>query len=422
LRSPLQSFFAIDNMAGALLPNWWAMQKAWELVLPDFTFGTWGGFAVGLVESFVAGFLTAVIFVPVYNFFAGRHSPKSVLWQAAGKWLRWSTLPAHALLVSQSGVENLLGVTSLLPQAVKPKSRLPCVLPLVPAYLGYFMRGRFSPSAGTAPKRTTIVSPRPGDFHGPFGARPPNRADDHNAAGKSAGSLGRLLALERSYPLLYVRTGRQKTMPMFTIEEIQTTFTDWAPRYDATHAWRLLKRREARLALDVQPGDWVVEIACGTGLNFPHLRQLVGEAGHLVGVDLTPAMLDIAREQVYRIGWKNVEVREADAARLPFPDASFDKAFCAFALNIIPEYERAIGEVWRVLIPGGRFVALEMRSMDLGAWSGWPARLAHRLMGVCKADASHRSLEAIQRTFGDVKVRRYLAGMVYVAVAKKSES
>ncbi len=211
-------------------------------------------------------------------------------------------------------------------------------------------------------------------------------------------------------------------MSTFTVEQVRRTFSDWAPRYNATHASRLLKRREARLALGVRPGDRVLEIACGTGLNFPHLRQLAGEAGLLVGVDLTPAMLGIARQQVSRNGWMNVEVREADAAHLPFPDASFDKAFCAFALNIIPEYERAVAEVMRVLVPGGRFVALEMRGMDTGSWSGWTAHLAHRLMRVCTVDGSHRSLEAIQSAFGDVKVRPYWAGMLYVAVATKARA
>jgi len=206
---------------------------------------------------------------------------------------------------------------------------------------------------------------------------------------------------------------------MFTIKQVRKTFTDFAPRYDATHAWRLLKRREARLALGVQPGDRLIEIACGTGLNLPHLRQLIGDRGSLIGVDLTPAMLDIARRQVARHRWKNVEVREADAAQLPFADASFDKAFCAFALNIIPEYERAIAEVRRVLVPGGRLVALEMRSMDMSSWSGWLGRMAHRLMGVCAVDTSHRSLEAIQGAFGEVQVRQYLAGMVFIAVATK---
>ncbi len=204
---------------------------------------------------------------------------------------------------------------------------------------------------------------------------------------------------------------------MFTTEQVRKTFTDWAPRYDATHAWRLLKRREARLALAVQPGDRVLEIACGTGLNFPHLRQLIGDRGSLVGVDLTPAMLDIARQQIENHRWKNVEVREADAARLPIPEASFDKVFCAFALNIIPAYEHAIAEVRRVLVPGGRFVSLEMQSMDVSSLSGWLGRLAHRLMGICAVDTSHHTLEAIQGAFGEVQVRRYLAGMVFMAVA-----
>lgn len=69
--------FALDNLAGALFPNWWVMQKAWELLLPDFAFGTWGAFFVGLVESFVGGFLTAVILVPIWNYFAAREGAHS---------------------------------------------------------------------------------------------------------------------------------------------------------------------------------------------------------------------------------------------------------------------------------------------------------------------------------------------------------
>ena len=64
--------FALDNLAGALFPNWWVMQNAWELILPGFTFGSWGAFFLGQVESFIAGFGTAVLFVPIYNFFARR--------------------------------------------------------------------------------------------------------------------------------------------------------------------------------------------------------------------------------------------------------------------------------------------------------------------------------------------------------------
>lgn len=69
--------FTLDVLAGLLFPNWYVMQKAWELLLPDFTFISWGAFFLGLVESFVGGFLTAVLFVPIYNFFIVRARPKT---------------------------------------------------------------------------------------------------------------------------------------------------------------------------------------------------------------------------------------------------------------------------------------------------------------------------------------------------------
>ncbi len=64
--------FTIDVLAGLLFPDWYVMHKAWELVLPDFTFISWGAYFLGLIESFVGGFLTAVLFVPIYNFFVSR--------------------------------------------------------------------------------------------------------------------------------------------------------------------------------------------------------------------------------------------------------------------------------------------------------------------------------------------------------------
>jgi len=71
--------FALDMLFGVLFPNWWVMQKAYELLLPGFTFISWGAFLLGLVESFIGGFLTAVLFVPIYNYFAGREAPKVAL-------------------------------------------------------------------------------------------------------------------------------------------------------------------------------------------------------------------------------------------------------------------------------------------------------------------------------------------------------
>jgi ubiquinone/menaquinone biosynthesis C-methylase UbiE len=197
---------------------------------------------------------------------------------------------------------------------------------------------------------------------------------------------------------------------MTTLHAVRKTFTDFAPMYDAMHSW--LPRREARLALGIAAGDCVLDLATGTGLNLPHLRTLIGKKGRVVGVDVTPAMLDIARQVIMRGAWTNVEVREADAAQLPFPDASFDKVICAYALNIIPEYTRAIEEVKRVLVPGGRFVSLEMQVHNLPRW-------LQPTMNICAVDMTHRTLDKLRRVFPTLRVCRRWLGMIFIAMATK---
>lgn len=194
------------------------------------------------------------------------------------------------------------------------------------------------------------------------------------------------------------------------VKKVRQTYNNWAPIYNPTHGWTLPKRRTARLALGLQPGDRVLDLACGTGLNFPHLRQLVGVQGRVVGIDLSPRMLAIARQSITAHGWQNVETREADAAQLPFPDKSFDKVICSYALNIIPDYSQAIREVRRVLIPGGRFVSLEMRS-DLHA--------LQRFWRICAVDMSHDTMGSLRAVFGNVQVSRSWFGMVFMVTAIK---
>lgn len=133
-----------------------------------------------------------------------------------------------------------------------------------------------------------------------------------------------------------------------------------------------------------------------------------------MGVDVTPAMLDLARRRIRRHGWANVRVRESDAAQLPFPEASFDRAICAYAMNIIPDYGRAIEEAARVLAPGGRLVVLDMKMID----SGLPAWL-HWMPHICAVDVGHRTLDELRRVFGAVDIRWRWAGAIYIATALK---
>ena len=69
--------FTLDVLFGLLFPNWWVMQNLYTLLLPGFTFISWGLYLLGLVEIFIGGFLTAVLFVPIWNFFAAREEAKT---------------------------------------------------------------------------------------------------------------------------------------------------------------------------------------------------------------------------------------------------------------------------------------------------------------------------------------------------------
>ena len=98
----------------------------------------------------------------------------------------------------------------------------------------------------------------------------------------------------------------------------------------------------------------VLEVAIGTGRNLPHYPA--GAA--VTGIELSPAMLTIARQRAAGLG-RAADLREGDAERLPFADASFDTVVCALSLCTIPSPATAVGEMNRVLVPGGRLLLLD---------------------------------------------------------------
>ena len=105
----------------------------------------------------------------------------------------------------------------------------------------------------------------------------------------------------------------------------------------------------------------VLEVAIGTGRSLPCYPADVT----ITGIELSPAMLAIARQRASDLG-RDVTLHEADAEHLPFDDASFDTVTCALALCTIPSPVTAVGEMRRVLAPGGRLLLLD----HIG--SSWP--------------------------------------------------
>jgi SAM-dependent methyltransferase len=101
-------------------------------------------------------------------------------------------------------------------------------------------------------------------------------------------------------------------------------------------------------------GETVLDIGCGAGMDLLLAARRVGPGGKAIGVDMTDAMMDCARNAAGQAGLHNVEVRKGDATRLPVEDSSVDVVISNGVLNLVPEKEKAFQEIVRVLRPGGR--------------------------------------------------------------------
>lgn len=102
------------------------------------------------------------------------------------------------------------------------------------------------------------------------------------------------------------------------------------------------------------PGETVVDIGSGAGMDIMLAARRVGPTGRAIGVDMTPAMIERARASARAAGLDQVEIRQGDAQALPLDDASVDVVISNGVLNLTTDKLEAFGEIWRVLRPGGR--------------------------------------------------------------------
>ena len=123
------------------------------------------------------------------------------------------------------------------------------------------------------------------------------------------------------------------------------------------------QRLRAVSALGLRPGDSVVDIACGTGLNFSLIEQAIGPGGRLIGVDLTDAMLAQAQRRIETKGWSNVRLVHADAVEFEFP-TEVDAILSTYALSHVPECAEVIAHGAAALSAGGRWVVLDLKVPD----------------------------------------------------------
>ena len=138
------------------------------------------------------------------------------------------------------------------------------------------------------------------------------------------------------------------------------------------------QRARAVEALGLRKGHTVVDIACGTGINFSLVEEAIGPGGRIVGVDLTDAMLARAADRVEANGWSNVSLVRADATDFSFPD-EVDAILSTYALTQVPECGQVIAHGAAALSGGGRWVVLDLKIPD--STPRWLSRLGIAVVG-----------------------------------------
>ena len=174
-----------------------------------------------------------------------------------------------------------------------------------------------------------------------------------------------------------------------TRERLVELYRKKARHYDVTSRFypvpgypQRAQRVRAVRALGLGAGDWAVDLACGTGLNFPLLESAIGPDGRIVGIDVTDAMLARASQRVEANGWGNVSLIEADAADFDFP-IEVDGILSTYALTQVPECGRVIARGADALGAGGRWAVLDLKAPD--GTPAWLASLATAAVGTSAA-------------------------------------
>lgn len=197
-----------------------------------------------------------------------------------------------------------------------------------------------------------------------------------------------------------------------------------APLYDVLFGeWPVYRAGRVRgiEGLGLREGEFVLDVGCGTGLNFPLLQERVGPRGHVVGIDASGQMLRQARRRCDRRSWHNVDLICADATtvdpaevRACLPAGVADAVIATYALSLMPRWTQAWQRAVDVSRPGARLAVVDM-ARPVGRAAPL-ARLAYALGG---ADIDAHPWCAVERSCFEVSSQSLRGGHVQVRVGTR---
>jgi O-methyltransferase/aklanonic acid methyltransferase len=198
-------------------------------------------------------------------------------------------------------------------------------------------------------------------------------------------------------------------------DRVSSTYGQVGPNYFA-YAGRHLVEHSG-----ITQGAQVLDVAAGRGANLFPAAEAVGPHGRVIGIDLSPGMLQATTAEIQRRNLSHVSMLQMDAEHLTFPDASFDYLLCGFAIFFFPHLEQALSEFFRVLRPTGKLGITVAQDLDtLSRWYGQQITAYHeryqipwRVGGGKGGNYSELPRYLTDAGFSDVQVLQEEADFVY---------
>ncbi|MFC6259326.1 demethylmenaquinone methyltransferase [Levilactobacillus fujinensis] len=179
-------------------------------------------------------------------------------------------------------------------------------------------------------------------------------------------------------------------------DKVQQIFDHIAPQYDQMNSvislgTHRIWRKNVMQAMTINPGDFALDLCCGTGDWTLALANAVGPAGHVVGLDFSEVMLTQATAKVRAAKREDrITLRQGDAMQLPYPDNSFNVVTIGFGLRNVPDANQVLREMTRVVKPGGQVVCLETsQPTNPIVHAGWQLYFGHLVPLMGRVVAHH---------------------------------